>query len=471
MSSEGGVCLTLLLAAWAGGMAHNRQALLALNEHTYTHIADDTQSICQGSWVHNFCKSHPGGMKADVASVIQHIDCRACTERLVDVIVQEKEVSIAGTPVEFGVEGGRVVARWDVNEGFMTAIVKFIENPHHFVTPPPVTVCDCWRMLNEVLEEKDLVMYMGGEHGDIEHLVDILQAGKGEATANDEIEDIYVNTMESLIDAQDRDGIWDAAMRQILAMPGRVLVRRPTTHNESPQSWEFKWGELQEVQKNVLLYITRSVLADGIWSEACSDKISQWYARQMRFITTLSGVMGPQYSKGLEGGLHSRGTISLRYVMKLQASIRRLVACVMKECCDSHQRELDLCGSRDDARGRLILLALECVVDQMIKYMRAWVVAQQLLGGESNPVQKKKARKKKRGKNETAPLFEDEDFMCPITHRKMKDPVIARDGFTYSREAITQWFVDHPLVSPVTGERVASNDVIPDLFLMEHIAT
>jgi ankyrin repeat protein len=32
-----------------------------------------------------------------------------------------------------------------------------------------------------------------------------------------------------------------------------------------------------------------------------------------------------------------------------------------------------------------------------------------------------------------------EDFVCPITHHLMEDPVVASDGHTYERSAITQW--------------------------------
>merc|ERR1719387_2257574 len=31
-------------------------------------------------------------------------------------------------------------------------------------------------------------------------------------------------------------------------------------------------------------------------------------------------------------------------------------------------------------------------------------------------------------------------FLCPITHDAMRDPVICQDGYTYERQAITDWF-------------------------------
>ena len=40
-------------------------------------------------------------------------------------------------------------------------------------------------------------------------------------------------------------------------------------------------------------------------------------------------------------------------------------------------------------------------------------------------------------------------FMCPITGEVLEDPVIAMDGFTYERAAITTWFQRHD-TSPMT---------------------
>ena len=40
--------------------------------------------------------------------------------------------------------------------------------------------------------------------------------------------------------------------------------------------------------------------------------------------------------------------------------------------------------------------------------------------------------------------------MCPITDEIMRDPVIAADGHTYERRAITEWFAHHD-TSPNTN--------------------
>lgn len=51
------------------------------------------------------------------------------------------------------------------------------------------------------------------------------------------------------------------------------------------------------------------------------------------------------------------------------------------------------------------------------------------------------------------------DYICPITHEIMKDPVIAEDGFTYERSAIQEWFGQRSqTISPMTNI-----EILPDL--------
>jgi hypothetical protein len=44
-----------------------------------------------------------------------------------------------------------------------------------------------------------------------------------------------------------------------------------------------------------------------------------------------------------------------------------------------------------------------------------------------------------------------DELLCPITLMPMKDPVIASDGRTYERAAITEWLANHS-TSPLTRE-------------------
>lgn len=60
------------------------------------------------------------------------------------------------------------------------------------------------------------------------------------------------------------------------------------------------------------------------------------------------------------------------------------------------------------------------------------------------------------------------DFICPITHEIMRDPVVSEDGFTYEASAIEEWFKMKPF-SPMTNLELSSTDTLPNLALKERI--
>ena len=60
------------------------------------------------------------------------------------------------------------------------------------------------------------------------------------------------------------------------------------------------------------------------------------------------------------------------------------------------------------------------------------------------------------------------DFLCPITKSIMEDPVVAGDGHTYEREAISQWIHTNGK-SPITQERLSSDSLVPNLNLRHQI--
>jgi Mg-chelatase subunit ChlD len=60
------------------------------------------------------------------------------------------------------------------------------------------------------------------------------------------------------------------------------------------------------------------------------------------------------------------------------------------------------------------------------------------------------------------------DWFCPITGEVMTDPVIATDGNTYERKAILEW-IEKNDKSPITGEALHSNAVVPNLALKSTI--
>jgi chromosome segregation ATPase len=64
-----------------------------------------------------------------------------------------------------------------------------------------------------------------------------------------------------------------------------------------------------------------------------------------------------------------------------------------------------------------------------------------------------------------------EEFLCPITHELMIDPVLTLDGQTYEREAISNWFQRRTtsVSSPITGAILSSNLLIPNYALRNAI--
>jgi hypothetical protein len=59
-------------------------------------------------------------------------------------------------------------------------------------------------------------------------------------------------------------------------------------------------------------------------------------------------------------------------------------------------------------------------------------------------------------------------FMCPLTGQVMGDPVMAADGHTYERAAISDWLRLRDL-SPVTGQPLSSAVLQPNYSLRQAI--
>ena len=58
-----------------------------------------------------------------------------------------------------------------------------------------------------------------------------------------------------------------------------------------------------------------------------------------------------------------------------------------------------------------------------------------------------------------------EDYICPITQDLMEDPVVAADGNSYELQAITEWLQLGKRISPITGDRLAHTNLIPNVRL------
>lgn len=50
------------------------------------------------------------------------------------------------------------------------------------------------------------------------------------------------------------------------------------------------------------------------------------------------------------------------------------------------------------------------------------------------------------------------EYLCPITHEIMREPVTCSDGFTYERSAIMEWFMSGKFTSPMTNDVLTSTD-------------
>ena len=64
-----------------------------------------------------------------------------------------------------------------------------------------------------------------------------------------------------------------------------------------------------------------------------------------------------------------------------------------------------------------------------------------------------------------------EALYCPLTHEQFDDPVMAPDGFTYTRKAVQEWFGRNPgnPTSPMTNERLRSTELVPNIAVRQTI--
>jgi hypothetical protein len=58
---------------------------------------------------------------------------------------------------------------------------------------------------------------------------------------------------------------------------------------------------------------------------------------------------------------------------------------------------------------------------------------------------------------------------CPITRERFRDPVVAADGATYERAAISGWLETHD-TSPLTNMPLAHRQLVPDAAMRARVA-
>ncbi|XP_071867920.1 uncharacterized protein isoform X3 [Bombus fervidus] len=63
------------------------------------------------------------------------------------------------------------------------------------------------------------------------------------------------------------------------------------------------------------------------------------------------------------------------------------------------------------------------------------------------------------------------EFLCPITHEIMKEPVQCSDGFTYEKAAINEWFLCGKYTSPMTNKPLRDTSFTPNVILRNAIYT
>lgn len=51
-----------------------------------------------------------------------------------------------------------------------------------------------------------------------------------------------------------------------------------------------------------------------------------------------------------------------------------------------------------------------------------------------------------------------DEYICPITQEIMREPVTISDGFTYEKQAITEWFMSGKYTSPMTNLTLENTD-------------
>ncbi|GFG40879.1 hypothetical protein Cfor_08909 [Coptotermes formosanus] len=61
------------------------------------------------------------------------------------------------------------------------------------------------------------------------------------------------------------------------------------------------------------------------------------------------------------------------------------------------------------------------------------------------------------------------EFLCPITHEIMHDPVLCSDGFTYERAAINEWFLSGKFSSPMTNAQLTDTQLTSNTNLKTRI--
>ena len=61
-----------------------------------------------------------------------------------------------------------------------------------------------------------------------------------------------------------------------------------------------------------------------------------------------------------------------------------------------------------------------------------------------------------------------EEFVCPITHSIMEEPLMTKDGFCFERNAILEWILVHG-TCPLTRRPLSSRQLVTNVALKSRI--
>ena len=61
------------------------------------------------------------------------------------------------------------------------------------------------------------------------------------------------------------------------------------------------------------------------------------------------------------------------------------------------------------------------------------------------------------------------EYVCVITCRLFKDPIVASDGNSYERNAFTQWLSGHTLPTRIAGGGITNDSLIPNMSLRSQV--
>ena len=56
-------------------------------------------------------------------------------------------------------------------------------------------------------------------------------------------------------------------------------------------------------------------------------------------------------------------------------------------------------------------------------------------------------------------------FLCPLTDRIMEDPVVISTGQSFEKKAILVWFGRGRSTDPITGKKLVTKDLVPNINL------